>query len=52
MERLEAAEQEYKIACDAGDPTEAREKELQLKACETTVQVTVALLDIGEEISQ
>lgn len=52
MERLEAAEQEYKIACDAGDPTEAREKELQLKACETTVQITVALLDIGEEISQ
>lgn len=52
MERLEAAEQEYKTACNSDNPQAVIEKELQLKACETTVQITVAMLDNGEGVSQ
>ena len=48
MERLEAAEQEYLIACDGDDPAEMREKELKLRACESTFQITAAMLDVED----
>ncbi len=45
MERLETAEKEYKIACDNDDADSAKQKELQLKACESTVRITIAMMD-------
>ena len=52
MERLEAAEQEYKSAQEVEDPETVREKEMQLKACKHTVQIAAALLEAEEEVSQ
>jgi len=52
ISRLEAAELQYKIACDGEDETKRQETERMLRACETTVQITIGLLDIGEEVSQ
>ena len=55
ISRLEAAELEHKIACDGEDEAKRQETERTLRACETTVQITIALLDggsDGEEMSQ
>ena len=45
MERLETAEKEYKSACENDDVDSVKLKELQLKACESTVQITIAMMD-------
>tara|TARA_R110000772_G_scaffold267817_2_gene392712 strand:+ start:479 stop:736 length:258 start_codon:yes stop_codon:yes gene_type:complete len=52
MDRLEAAEQEYKIARAGKDEKRLEETERTLRACEVTVQITIGLLDPGEELSQ
>lgn len=52
MERLELAEEEYRAACDGDDAEVTREKEQLLKACEVTMQITIGLLNEGEETSQ
>ena len=52
ISRLEAAELQYKLACDGEDEVKRQETERTLRACETTVQITIGLLDVGEEMSQ
>ena len=52
IERLEAAELQYKIACSGEDEKKREETARTLRACETTVQITISLLDTTEEVSQ
>lgn len=52
MERLEIAEEEYRLACVGDDAEIAREKEQMLKACEVTMQITIGLFIEGEETTQ
>ena len=52
VERLEAAEKEYAIACDSDDVDDVKNKELNLKACETTMQISIAMIANEEEIVQ
>lgn len=45
IERLEIAEKEYKMACEEDNADNTRQKELQLKACESTMHITIAMME-------
>ena len=52
IERLETAEDEYKVASTSDDPDEIRKKEIQLRSCEATMQITAAMFEAEEGAPQ